>query len=323
MYIPESYSAAVLLMVITMLCWGSWANTQKLAQGWRFELFYWDYSIGVLIMSFIYGITFGSMGTTDASFFNDMALGDVNHFLSAFLSGVIFNISNIALVAGIAISGIAIAFPIAVGIALVEGTILSYIVSPKGYAPFLFTGVLLVGVAIVLDALAYRKIPSQTAGATKKGIIISLISGILMGFFYPLVAHSMEGEHSIGPYSAIFFFCVGLFVCNIPVNYLLMRKPITGTPVSMSEYFKGGFRIHLIGILGGFIWCIGTSFNIIASTKAGPAIAYAFGQGATMIAAIWGVFVWREFKEAPAANKLLTFMFICYLLGLLFIGIAQ
>ena len=323
MYIPDSYLAAVVMMFITMICWGSWANTQKLAKGWRFELYYWDYAIGVLVMSAVFGFTLGSFGSSGTPFFEDIGQSDLSHITSAFLGGVIFNIANILLVAAIAIAGMAVAFPIGIGIALVEGTLINYIFSPQGNALLLFLGVTLVLAAIILDALAYRRIPSGAGGGTNKGFIVSVIAGILMGLFYFLVARSMEGPQSLGSYSAVFFFSVGLFICNIPVNYIFMKKPISGTPVSMSEYFKGGSKVHLIGILGGLIWCVGMAFNIVASTKAGPAIAYAFGQGATMIAAIWGVFVWKEFKEAQSVTGLLVFMFLCYALGLVFIGAAN
>ena len=321
MYIPQNYFVASILMFITMLCWGSWANANKFDRRWRFELFYWDYALGVLLTSFLFAFTLGSFGQTGLAFFPDAGNADLPHQLNALLGGVVFNIANILLVAAIAIAGMAVAFPVGIGIALVIGTVLSYAVNPAGKVGFLFLGVLFVLAAIILDAVAYKKIASKEV--TKKGILLSVISGVLMGLFYPLVAHSMQGQHALGPYSAVVFFASGLFLSNFAVNSILMKKTISGPALSLKDYMNGTIKQHAIGWLGGFIWCVGMSLNIIASVQAGSAVAYAFGQGATLIAALWGVFIWKEFRGARGVYSLLAWMFFCYILGLLFIGIAS
>ncbi len=321
MYIPQTYFTAVILMFMTMLCWGSWANTGKLDSRWRFELFYWDYTVGVLVTSFLFGITLGSFGDLEPTFFSDLAQADWTHKWEAFVSGVIFNVANILLVAAISIAGMAVAFPIGIGMALVIGTLLSYIDTPIGNGTFLTIGVFWILVAILLDAFAYQKI--STKEMTKKGVYISLICGFLMGLFYPLLAHSMHGEQALAPYGAVFSFCVGMFLSNFLVNTIFMKKPVLGRVLFWKDYKKGTLKQHAIGWLGGLIWCVGISLNIIASTQAGPAVAYAFGQGATLIAALWGVFVWKEFQRSKRTTPLLTGMFLCYCLGLAFIGLAR
>lgn len=325
MYLPSSYNMAVILMFITMLCWGSWANTAKLDKNWRFELFYWDYATGVLLTSLLFALTLGSIGSLGTSFFNNIANANMEILGKAFAGGVIFNIANILLVAAISIAGMSVAFPIGIGIALIMGTLLSYLVAPQGNIFFLSVGITLVLLAIILAAIAYKKKDNQEnkTHTSKKGILISIISGILMSLFYPLVASTMKGSPSLTPYTAVFFFALGVFVSNWIVNYIFMRIPITGSPLSMQAYFKGSLKQHLIGIFGGFIWCVGMSFNIIAATNAGPAIAYAFGQGATLIAAIWGVFVWKEFAKTKQVYPILVLMFLFYLLGLISIGMAK
>jgi glucose uptake protein len=103
-----------------------------------------------------------------------------------------------------------------------------------------------------------------------------------------------------------------------------MNKPFLGLPVSYADYFRGDLQTHLTGILGGVIWGVGMSFNILASGRAGFAISYGLGQGATMVAAVWGVFIWKEFRAAPpAAAKLIAAMFSCFLAGLALIIIAR
>ena len=327
MVLVESYSVALAMCVITMLCWGSWANTQKLAsKEWRFQLFYWDYAIGVFLLSILLAFTMGSMGSFGRPFLADLQQADAKWLGSAFVGGVIFNLSNILLVAAIDIAGLAVAFPVGVGLALALGVITTYIAKPEGNVPLLALGVLGVAVAIILDALAYKKLSTQTKKTPVMGIVLSVVAGLLMGWFYSFVAKSMGYDAAtkslaagkLTPYTAIVLFSAGLLVSNFLWNSILMAKPFVGEPVPFGDYFtKGNLRLHLVGILGGLIWNVGMSFSIIASTSAGPALSYGLGQGATMVGAFWGVFVWKEFKGAPpGTNKLLAAMFVFYALGL-------
>ena len=328
MFIVESYGLAVVMCVITMLCWGSWANTQKLAsKEWRFQLFYWDYAVGVLLLALLLAFTMGSMGSGGRGFIVDLQQADAKWLGSAFLGGVIFNLSNILLVAAIDIAGLAVAFPVGVGLALVLGVITTYLATHQGNVPMLALGVAGVAVAIVLDGLAYKRLASGGQKTPTKGIVISVAAGLLMGWFYSFVAQAM-GEidpvtktltaGKLSPYTAIVLFSAGLLLSNFIWNSIMMVKPLSGDPVAFGDYFsKGNVRLHSIGILGGVIWNVGMSFSIIASTKAGAALAYGLGQGATMIGAFWGVFIWKEFKGAPpGTNKYLGAMFLFYLLGL-------
>jgi len=332
MVIINSYLTAVILLFVTMICWGSWANTQKLVtKGWSFQLFYWDYTIGVVLMALLFALSMGSFGIEGRSFLIDISQGSYESMSSAFLGGVIFNIANLLLVAAIDIAGMAVAFPIGIGIALVWGVVVNYLYDPTGNPIILFLGVGLVVVAIILDALAYRRLPSGSGGASSKGILISVIAGIAMGFFYRFVAASITGnfaEPEIGkltPYTAVFIFSIGIFISNFLWNTIFMYKPLKGKPVSYNDYFSlGTSKLHLIGILGGAIWCIGMSFSIIASEQAGFAISYGLGQGATLVAAAWGVYIWKEFKDADASTKrLLPFMFISFIIGLALIIFAR
>jgi glucose uptake protein len=324
MVIVSSFPVAVALCVVTMLCWGSWANTTKLAgKGWPFQLFYWDYALGVLLLAVISGLTLGSMGDAGRGFIADLSQAEAGVIASALLGGVIFNLSNILLVAAIDIAGMAVAFPVGVGLALALGVITSYLAKPAGDPLFIGLGVAAIAAAIVLDALAYRKLAAATARTPRLGIILSVAAGVLMGFFYRFVVAAMASDFAapeagkLGPYGAIALFSLGLFLSNFIWNTLVMMKPFTGSPVPFAGYFRGTFRQHAMGVLGGMIWNVGMSLSIIASGAAGPAVSYGLGQGATLVAAIWGVFVWREFRGAPAGtNRLLAVMFVCYLAGL-------
>jgi glucose uptake protein len=312
MILPETYQAALFLMIVSMLCWGSWANTLKMCPRYRFQLFYWDYSIGMALGAIILGFTAGSLGSAGPSFLDAVMHAELSPILFAVLGGAIFNVANLLLVAAIDVAGLAVAFPVGIGLALVIGAISNYLVTPAANPMLLFGGVALVVVAIVLDAAAYRKREATAKAATARGIVISLVAGVLMGCFYPFVAHALSGANghpSPGPYAVSFFFTLGLLISTVPANLLLMAKPLDGKPP----------------VDGAGYWTVGGVANFVASGAhlVGPAVSYTIGQGATMVSACWGVFVWHEFAGAPRSAKiLLLFMFIFFLLGLGAVALA-
>jgi glucose uptake protein len=309
-----------------MLCWGSWANTQKLAsKEWKFQLFYWDYTIGVLLLTLILAFTMGSFGQQGRPFLEDLGQASGAAIWLAILGGIIFNFANILLVVAIDIAGLSVAFPVGIGLALVLGVIDNYRKAVPGTynTAILFAGVACVALAIIVNALAYRKLSSDKK-TTALGVIISILCGISMGFFYGRVAGAMVTDFAnpevgkLTPYTALVFFSLGLLLSNFVFNTIAMKWTVSGEKVVGTDYFtKGNPRLHLVGILGGIIWSIGMSFSIIAGGKAGYAISYGLGQGATLVAAFWGVFIWKEFKAAPkSTNPLLALMFIFYIIGL-------
>lgn len=324
MFIVNSYALAIIFCFITMLCWGSWGNTQKLAgKSWRFELFYWDYVLGILIFSLLLGFTLGSIGEDGRSFIEDIGQAKPGNIFNAILGGIIFNASNILLVAAMAIAGMAVAFPVGVGIALALGVIINYVFTPKGDPVILFTGLALIVAAIIIDAVAYKKHSTSMQRVSQKGILLSVAAGVLMSLFYRFVASSMVTDFAtpeagkLTPYSALLFFALGVVISNLLFNYIMMKKPIEGNPLTFSDYKKGTLKVHLTGILGGLIWNLGMAMSILASDKAGFAISYGLGQGATLVAALWGVFIWKEFKGAnKTVNTLILLMFLAYLAGL-------
>lgn len=332
MIIVSSYSIAILLLVISMFCWGSWANTQKLAsKSWAFQLFYWDYVLGLVILSLILGLSLGSTGVEGRGFVEDLRQASWIFIGSSFLGGIIFNIANLLVVAAIDLAGMAIAFPIAIGLALVLGVVINYLGEATGNPAILFSGVALITLAIIINALAYRRMSKDGRTSSKKGITISIVAGIIMSFFYRFVADSLVGDFAnpesekLTPYSAVFIFSLGVYLSNFLWNTIFMYKPFYGNPVTYGEYFtKGNLKLHLVGVLGGVIWCMGMFLSILSSDVAGPAISYGLSQGATLVAALWGVFIWKEFKGAPkGTNKLIFAMFVSFLLGLILIIFAR
>jgi len=332
MYIISSYPIAVIFCVITMLCWGSWANSSKCTNdNWPFPLFYWDYSLGLILAALIYGFTLGSTGSEGRGFLEDISQANISSIFYALLGGVIFNLSNLLVIAAISIAGFSVAYPVTGGLALVLGVILVYIKVPTGDPLILFLGVGLVVTAIIVNALASAKASAKKGSSSKKGIVVAILSGIIMSFFYRFVSDSMSRDFitpepgKLTPYTAIFFFSIGLFVSSFIWNSFFMYRPLIGRPVTYKQYFTNGtITQHLIGILGGIVFNTGFLFSLIASEKAGPAISYGLGQGATMIGAAWGIFVYKEFKGASSAvNRLLVLMFITFIIGLALIIFAR
>ncbi|MDR0603487.1 MAG: GRP family sugar transporter [Bacteroidales bacterium] len=326
MFIIENYSVAILFCFITMLCWGSWGNTQKLAgKTWRYELFYWDYTVGILLFAVIMAFTLGSMGSLGRNFIADIRQVESSNILSAFTGGIIFNASNILLAASVSIAGMAVAFPLGVGLALVLGVFINYFSTPKGDPVLLFIGVALIVIAIICNGIASGKNKNgETNKNAKKGILLAAVAGVLMSFFYRFVASSMDLDNFeyparglATPYTAFFIFSTGIFVSNFLFNTFVMKKPFVGEKVTYKQYFSGNFSTHLVGIFGGCVWALGTLFSYIAAGKAGAPVSYALGQGAPMIAAIWGIFIWKEFaKGDKSVNKLLMVMFLFFIAGL-------
>ncbi len=332
MFIVENYSLAIVLCVITMLCWGSWANTTKLTTAsWRFELLYWDYGFGILLTTVLLAFTLGSNGSEGRGFLADINQAETRHVIGAFTGGVVFNLANILLVAAIGIAGMSVAFPVGIGIALVLGVILNYIANPQGNPVLIFGGVALIALAIIMNASAYQKLQAHSATkVSQKGLILAVVGGCLMGLFYKYVADSMVANFNVPeagkltPYTALVFFAIGIVVSSFLFNTLQMKWPFAGAAIPFADYFKGKPKDHLVGILGGVIWSIGMSLSIIASGKAGPAVSYGLGQGATVVAALWGIYVWKEFDKAPAGTKqFLNIMLVLYVAGLAMIILSK
>jgi glucose uptake protein len=334
MLLIENYPLAVFFFVITMICWGSWANMQKVAEkSWRFELFYWDLAIGLLLFAILAAFTLGSIGDAGRPFLEDIRHADSSSILYAMLGGVVWNLGNILLVAAIAVAGMSVGFPIGGGIAWILGIAVNYVLvmldpekAFEGNPNILWGGVVVIVAAIILSMLSYRRLAAEKKKPTLKGILLSVFAGLLIAFFYGLVVKSLDNTYVAGgtgtltPFSGVFFFSVGVFVSTLLFNPFFMRYPVQGSPVRMKEYWKGDLKTHFSGVIGGFIWMLGMVLSFMAAGAANPAISYALSNAAPVVAILWGVFIWKEFKGAPkGTNAILMAMFLCYIIGLVLI----
>lgn len=311
------------MMITSAVCWGSWANTFKGVKNYRFELFYWDYALGIFVISVILAFTMGSSGHNAASFLNNVHAADSSNLIYALVAGAVFNLANLLLVAAIDMAGLAVAFPVSIGIALVVGVVLSYGLQPKGSAAFLAVGVTCALVAVILDGKAYSNLAAAGRSVSRKSIVVSVVSGILMGLWAPFVTHAMTRGNTLGPYSVCVFLTLGALLSCFIWNIYFMKHPLVGKPVDFSGFFHAPASGHIFGLLGGFIWGIGTVFNMSAANLTGVAISYAIGQSAPMVAALWGIFAWKEFEAAGArAKSYLAFMFVFYGLAIFLVSRA-
>ena len=324
MFTPQSLGIALFMMIVTAVCWGSWANTFKGVKNYRFELFYWDYALGIFLISLILAFTMGSTGHDATSFLNNVHGADNSNIVYALIGGAWFNLANLLLVAAIDMAGLAVAFPIAIGIALVVGVVLSYSLQPKGSPLLLAAGVACALLAVILDGKAYGSLTAAGRTVSRKSVITCIVSGVLMGLWAPFVTHAMTTGHALGPYSVAVFLTLGALLSCFVWNLYFMKHPLVGEPVSFGGFFRGPASGHLLGLLGGFIWGTGTVFNLVAASFTGVAISYAIGQSAPMVAALWGILAWKEFEGSGSRAKLyLALMFVFYGLAILLVARAN
>jgi glucose uptake protein len=311
-------------------------------------LFYYDYSLGVALCAVIAVFTLGAMNSADLPSLDYFSFAGYRTYAYGISGGAVFNLANMLLVAAISVAGLSVAFPIAIGLAMVIGVVWNYILNPQGNPILLFGGAALVVVAVVVDAFAYSEHVEEQAAkqegtlrlidpvtrkrigrpSSTRGIVVSVISGILMGMFYPLVEMAKAGDPGIGPYNVSLLFAFGVLLSTILYNPFFMNFPLAGAPIQFRDYFRGTRKQHLVGLLGGVIWCAGGIANFVASSapprvQVGPAVSYAMGQGASMVSALWGLLVWREFRGAVTRVRvLLVAMMVLFVAGLTLISIA-
>ena len=342
MVIPHSYLIALSMTVLTMICWGSWANVVKLVGEWRFELLYYDYALGILLTSIVAGLTLGSMGSYGRPFWADLAGAGGSNIAFGFLGGVVYCVSNILVVGAMAVAGLGVAFPIGVGLALVIGVIWNYLVNPQGNPLLLFGGVAMIVAAIVLDGIAYRfhslskrnqDQGSDASGQAKeskirKGIILSVAGGTLMGMFFPSRRNRQVGNRRPGPVRDwVCLFCRG-FSFRLCVQRVFPEVADPREATSFHRVFSRDRHGSLLGYFRRHRMGCGHALQLRRCKRSrelqvGPAISYALGQGSTMVGALWGVLVWREFKGGGSLVKgCLVLMFILFISGLALVSVA-
>ena len=336
MFIIQQTGLAIGVCLLAMLCWGSWSNGQKLAAQAKVPItqFYRDYVLGIALLTVLVVATLGSIGHEGRPFLADVRQAEWGRLGLALAAGVVFNLGNQLLVAGIQSAGLAIAMPVGSGIALALGLVVNYIAEPKGNLWLLVAGGALVLVSLGCSAGAYAK--KQNASdqqddnkSSSQGLFIAGAAGIANGFFFWMVtsplakdfAHPAAGK--LTPYTALALFVGGILASN-PVVEQVLRHFADSPEAAQVRYREVPARQHAVGIGSGVVWGVGMAALLLASTEAGSAISFGLSQGATIVAVLWGLFTWHEFRDAPApAFRWLWAMGVAYVLGVGLIVLAR
>jgi glucose uptake protein len=325
MIFPTTNLATLLLVILTFLCWGSWANVQKyLAKSkWRFELYYLDFALGVALTMVVAAFTLGSMNGQELSFQDNLLITGYRKMAYALVAGSIFNLGNMLLVAAIALAGMAVPFPMAFGIAAAVGVIFTYTDNPKTNPILAFGGAVLFVAAAAVAAFSYAaasdalalaenkplrpdpraRNPRPTRVGPARAIILSVAGGILMGLSRPFIDLAKEGENGIAPYGIAILFAAGFFVAALVAIPFFINFPVQGEPIQAKTYFKGTKLQHILGVFSGIVWAGGAlaawvSVAAPVSVQVSPAMTYALGEAAAALAAIWGLMIWKELAGA-------------------------
>lgn len=348
MILPATTLASLLLLILTLVCWGSWVNSQRLVFKWRFELFYYDFTLGLAACVLIAAFTLGSLNSQELTVSDNMMIAGYRKMAYAVAAGVIVNLACMLLVAATSLSGMAVAFPLSFGIGLVVMSVTNFIGNPQSSnALLLFVGLVLVLMAVLVDIVAYRSHLDAMAAASKsgpmldprtklpvrtplaaRGIVLSLLSGVVWGFFFPVVDASRGGDNGVGPYGLAALIGVGMFFSTLVYVPFFINFPVQGDPVQVRDYFKGAKKQHIWGILGGFVWAVGLLATLVeaaapASVRTSPALAVGLVQSVPILAALWGLLAWREVKGSTQGVKMLLLgTIVLYLAGLALVSLS-
>jgi glucose uptake protein len=334
MILPHTELAAILVLILGMLGWGSWANTFKLGGKWRYELYYFDWIIGAMAAALILALTAGSMGYDGFSLRDDLMIAGKRQWLWAFLAGVIFNIGNMMLLACLSLAGMAVAFPMAAGVALILSAMASFALTQFGPPVFVLLGCALLAGAVVASALVYQHVlvlrHEQIARAGKakstrrpgsaKAIVLAMVSGLFLGAFPSLLDLARQGEIGLGPYATAVLFVLGALASSTMLNLFLMNLPVEGEPLEVLEYLRATWTNHLWGLAGGAIWSVGLIALLVVATlpeptRPGPVTVYGLSQGWVIVASLWGSLVWKELKGGDGRVKVLEGLKLLLLVG--------
>jgi len=342
MILPQTYPVVLALMILSLVCLGSWAAMFKLAGRWRFELFYLDFAVGLIAAAAIYGFTVGNLGFDGFNFLDDLQHAGKRQWLFAFLAGVIFNLANMLLIAAVSVAGMAVSFALGIGIAVLVGTGLAAASRPPSNTLMLTLGCILMLTCVVVAAasdrmleIARHEVLARAGRATStrrpssiKGILLAAVAGVLMGVYSPLLEKARGGEVGMGPYALTAMFALGAFFTSPIFDIFFMNLPVQGEPLDFGMIVNTSAKQHLLGLLSGVIWCTGALAAMVAASvpdeiRAGPVLSYMLEHSWPVLAALWGILAFREFKEGDARvsilGVLMLVLFLCAL-GMIALG---
>jgi glucose uptake protein len=348
MIFPSTYLGSLLLLLLSLFCMGTWIVMQKMTVQWRFELFYIDLTFGMVLTAVVAAFTFGTMDSTNLSFQDNFLFTAYRKFAWALLAGVVFNLGAILLLAATVLSRMSVAFPISFGLALVVGAVWDFFSGVPGDAVPIFSGAVLLLATILLSALAFRWFIDETQPAPQRGFVpaprsqrssprakfavslfLALASGIALGVSGPLVTESMSSEVGASAYGAFLLFSASALISSLFFVPFFLNFPVQGEPVQVRQYFKGTKKQHLLGLFAGILLGTGVLAKMVAAggnppSGVQPLLAYVLGGSAAVLAALWGLIPWREFKGASSRVVMMLLSgLVLYLAGVAVIAAGR
>lgn len=343
MILPSSPFVCFLLILFGVVCWGSWVNTFKLGGKWRFELYYFDFAVGMLLAATVSAFTLGSLGFDGFLFMDDILQTGKRNLATAVVAGMIFNLGNMLLLGGVSIVGMSAALPMGLGLAALSAIAAGYVLHPSGNAVFLFGGAAVVTAAAVFFAISSQRYQAllleerAKAGLLKtsklvvspKAVIASMAGGGILGISFPLLDLARTYGPTMGPYAASFMFAMGVFLSTFVLNLFFMNLPLQGAPVEIRDYFiKGSVKSHLLGLGGGIIWHLGLLSIAVAAAaepayRTSPSVLVSLPHAAALVAFLYGALVWKEYARADSRVKnMLTMGLVLFAVGLILVAIG-
>jgi glucose uptake protein len=335
--LPTTWLSAFLFLVLALICLGSWANTFKATGSrWRFELFSIDFAVGALLFALIAAYTFGTLGA-DLGFSDRMLVAGRTDQALGLIAGALFALGNMLLLAAVSLVGMSAAFPLCIGAAVVVAALFQF---GSAQSLWLTGGLALLVCAIVLDILAIRrhknpiraaaprpgtKAPKKKAPMSTRGIIVGIISGIVLGCFFPLLHRSFRGDFGLGPYAGLLLVTIALLVATVVLNLYFMNMAISGGPIGFNAYFTGLPYQHFLGFAGGAIWALGMLAQGLAmsapvSVNLDAALVAILPLASVLLAVFWGFVKWKEYPGS--AKALLLVSAVVFLGGVVLVGLA-
>jgi glucose uptake protein len=348
MLLPTTASAVLVALVISLLGWGLWIYFYKATKRIRFEYFAYDFTWGVVLAAVVAAFTLGSWDNKELTFQDTYLLAGLRKMAWAAVSGIVFNLANMLLLAATSVSRISVAFPIAFAVAWAGGSIQEYFLR-SGVNPLLtFGGSAVLIVAAVLGFIGYKwfltdeahkaikaltadpraNVKAAPADTSARALVLAILAGLFFIGFFSAIREAISGENGVPSYGATLILAGGVFGSSIVFVPFFLNFPVRGKPLAVRQYLQLERRQHIAGIIGGIVWTAGllaglVTFGLPASIMPAPTVSYLLSHAGPVLSALVGLVIFRELPEAPVkVHAVMGAMLVLMLVGMGMIAVA-